>query len=202
MLPLRMLSVLLILGLVYGCDDIRNPFVNDYERAKQLYKAGNWQAAFKWFSKAAEQGHANAQAVLGSMYANGEGVDEDDKQAVYWFTKAAEQGRASAQVLLGTMFDNGEGVAEDDKQAVYWYTKAAEQGHATAQFNLGLNYAIGEGVAEDDVKAHMWYNIAAANGNEGARALKDILVETMSPSLIAKAQEMARDCVAKNYKGC
>jgi TPR repeat protein len=95
-----------------------------------------------------------------------------------------------------------EGVDEDDKQAVYWYTKAAEQGLAKAQFNLGNRYAKGEGVAEDYVMAHMWFNIAAANGYENARKNKDIYVKTMSPSQIAKAQEMARECVAKNYKGC
>ena len=71
MLPLRMLSVLLILGLVYGCDDIPNPFVNDNDRAYQLYYAGDWQAAFKLYLKVAKQGDAKAQRNLGIMYANG-----------------------------------------------------------------------------------------------------------------------------------
>ena len=155
-----------MLGLVYGCDATANMFVNDNERANQLYAAGDWQAAFKLYSKVAEQGDADAQFNLGVMYANGEGV------------------------------------AEDDKQAVYWYTKAAEQGIASAQFNLGVMYANGEGVAEDYVMAHMWWNIAATNGHENARKNKDILVKKMSPSQIAKAQEMARECVAKNYKDC
>ena len=35
---------------------------------------------------------------LGVMYANGEGVPEDDAQAVSWYRKAAQQGDASAQV--------------------------------------------------------------------------------------------------------
>jgi len=52
----------------------------------------------KWYLLAAEQGFANAQYNLGVMYANGEGVPEDDKQAVKWFRLAAEQGNACSRV--------------------------------------------------------------------------------------------------------
>jgi TPR repeat protein len=44
-----------------------------------------------------EQGDAEAQNNLGMMYANGEGVTRDDKQAAFWFRKAAEQGYAKTQ---------------------------------------------------------------------------------------------------------
>ena len=70
------------------------------------------------------------------MYANGEGVPEDDKEAVKWYRLAAEQGHAQAQYNLGLMYANGEGVPEDDKEAVKWYRLAAEQGHAQAQSTL------------------------------------------------------------------
>ncbi|MDC0148581.1 hypothetical protein OAI46_06955 [Alphaproteobacteria bacterium] len=133
---------------------------------------------------------------------NGMGVAEDDKQAVYWYRKAAEQGNAIAQTNLGAAYDRGGGVVEDDKQAAQWYTKAAEQGNADAQNNLGVMYDIGDGVAEDDVKAHMWFNIAAADGQNNAKSNKKVIKQRMSPSQIEKAQEMARECVAKNYKGC
>jgi len=42
--------------------------------------------------KKAEQGNAFAQYNLGWMYANGQGVTQDYKQAVGWYTKAAGQG--------------------------------------------------------------------------------------------------------------
>ena len=44
------------------------------------------------------------------MYANGEGVPEDDAEAVRWYRLAAEQGLASAQLNLRFMYANGEGV--------------------------------------------------------------------------------------------
>ena len=44
----------------------------------------------------AEKGDAGAQISLGLMYANGEGVPEDDVEAVKWYRKAAEQGHDEA----------------------------------------------------------------------------------------------------------
>jgi TPR repeat protein len=114
----------------------------------------------------------------------------------------AEQGKASAQLNLGVMYAYGEGVIEDDKEAVKWYRLAAEQGDANAQSNLGLKSRKGQGVIQDNVYAHMWWNIAAASGDEQARINKNILVKQMTPQDISKAQDLARECVKKNYKDC
>ena len=48
--------------------------------------------ALKWFRTAAEQGHATAQANLGVMYDNGEGVLENYVRAYAWLNLAAAQG--------------------------------------------------------------------------------------------------------------
>ena len=45
---------------------------------------------------AAEQGLASAQFRLGNMYRTGEGVPQDDGEAVKWYRLATEQGNASA----------------------------------------------------------------------------------------------------------
>ena len=73
--------------------------------------------AVRWFRLAAEQGDASAQFNLGGMYANGEGVLEDDTEAVRWFRLAAEQGHAGAQSSLGFMYDYGQGILEDEAEA-------------------------------------------------------------------------------------
>ena len=117
-------------------------------------------------------------------------------------TLAAEQGEAKAQFNLGVMYDNGEGVPQDDKTAVKWYTLAAEQGLANAQFNLGWMYDEGLGVPQDNVYAHMWWNIAASSGDKDAIGNRDIIAKRMTPSQLEKAQDLARECVRKNYKGC
>ena len=81
-----------------------------------------------WIRKAAEQGHVDAQGLLGSMYFNGRGVAQDDKQAVAWIRKAAEQGDAKAQRILGMTYDIGKGVVQDNKLAYVWSSVSASNG--------------------------------------------------------------------------
>ena len=115
--------------------------------------------------KAAEQGGAQAQYLLGVRYANGEGVPQDDGEAVKWYRKAAEQGHANAQFNLGGMYANGKGVPEDDREALKWHRMAAEQDHEHAQRRLGDMYSSGIGVPKDDIEAFKWYRRAAEQGN-------------------------------------
>ena len=134
------------------------------------------------------------------------GLDAYDRgdyaTALREFKPLAEQGDAYAQYNLGVMYDNGQGVPKDYKTAVKWYTLAAEQGYALAQFNLGVMYNKGEGVIQDYVRAHMWGNLGASNGNENGAKLRDLVAKIMTPSQLEKAQDLARECEKKNYKGC
>ena len=114
----------------------------------------------------------------------------------------AEEGNAAAQNNLGLMYHNGWGVPQDDKEAVRLYRLAAEQGYADAQGNLGVMYVFGKGVTKDFVYAHMWGNIALMNGNERGELVRDGVAEKMTSSQIEEAQQLARECVKKNYKGC
>ena len=88
--------------------------------------------------KAADQGDAKAQVDLGVMYANGDGVPENDAEAVKWFRKAADQGDAKAQVDLGVMYANGEGVPENFIRAYVWWSMAKTQGQTDAAGNLDI----------------------------------------------------------------
>jgi hypothetical protein len=54
----------------------------------------------------------------------------------------------------------------------------------------------------------MWFNIAALNENgeeairEDASSRRETIESEMTPAQIAEAQNLARECVRKNYKGC
>ncbi len=50
------------------------------------------QGSVKWYRKAAEQGHADAQGRVGVHYYLGEGVLKDDVAAFVWFNLAAFNG--------------------------------------------------------------------------------------------------------------
>jgi uncharacterized protein len=73
----------------------------------------------------AQRGDAHAQAMLGFMYANGEGVPQSYDLAVEWYKRAAEQGDANGQYLLGLMYDKGFGVTADVVIAHKWLSLAA-----------------------------------------------------------------------------
>ena len=136
--------------------------------------------ALEWCRQAAEQGDADAQNNLGSMYYDGQGVNKDYAEAVRWYRKSAEQGtaleqgNAHSQVNLGLMYKNGYGVAQDDTEAAKWFRKGVEQGDARAQYSLAFMYWRGKGVPRNNAEAAKWFRKAAAQGHAGA---KEILEE-------------------------
>ncbi|MGE4367555.1 tetratricopeptide repeat protein, partial [Thermomonas sp.] len=141
------------------------------------------------------RGYANAQYNLALMYAEGQGVPQDETEAVQWYRKAAEQGEAAAQNNLGWMYANGRGVSRDDAEAAKWYRKAAEQGVAAAQYNFGRMYESGQGVDEDKVLAYALYNLAAADNSFKEKTLladRDRLAGTLSRAELQEGQALAR----------
>ena len=170
--------------------------------AKAAYERGDYAQALKILKPLAAQGVAEAQFNLGNMYDTGRGVTQDDKEAVKWWKLSAAQGHASAQFNLGIMYTNGKGVTQDFKEGMKWYRLAAEQGYADAQFNLGIMYENGKGVIQDYASAHMWWNLASSAGVADGAKNRDIVAKLMTPQQIEKAQDMARACQARNFKGC
>ena len=197
---MKNLHVLLMVSLLTCAGGVA--IAQDYDAGLKVAQAGDFQTALKEWKSLADQGHAYAQYNLGWMYANGEGVPEDDAEAARWYRLAADQGDADAQHNLGVMYYNGEGVPEDDAEAARWFRLAADQGDADAQHNLGVMYYDGEGVLQDNVTAHMWFNIAGANGAEDGRDDREIIERKMTPADISEAQKRARICMASNYTDC
>lgn len=103
---------------------------------REAHEYGRFEYAMAILSPLAQAGVAPAQALVGYMYANAEGVERDDATAVSWFRKAAEQGDPDGQANLGFMYANGRGVAMSKDEAMKWYLYAAEQGNVGAQYNL------------------------------------------------------------------
>jgi TPR repeat protein len=110
------------------------------EQAEQAYRNGiaysfgdgvpqDHAAAFQWYVRAAELGHAAGQYKVGAAYAYGEGVARDPVQAAIWYRQAALQGYAVAQRNLGSMYANGDGVERNRAMAMAWYSILAEAGN-------------------------------------------------------------------------
>ncbi|MDE2118788.1 MAG: sel1 repeat family protein [Betaproteobacteria bacterium] len=133
--------------------------------AERAYAEGNFEKAAKIYRSLAEQGDAEAQLILGSMYDIGLGGPQNYIEAVKWYRMAAEQGNARAQSKLGSMYDIGLGVSQDYIEAIKWWRMAAEQGDDVAQLSLGRVYDHGRGVPKDFKEAVEWYRLAAEQGN-------------------------------------
>ena len=129
-------------------------------------------------SALAEAGATEAQYSIGVKYDTGDGVPQDDAEAVRWYRLAAEQGHVSAQNNLGVMYGTGRGVPQDDAEAVRWYRLAAEQGDVSAQNNLGVMYDDGLGVPLDDAEAVRWYRLAAEQGDVSAQNNLGVMYST------------------------
>ena len=104
----------------------------DFTAGLRAYLRGDYAAALGEFRPLAKQGDTLAQFYLGRMHDDGEGVPEDDAEAVRWYRLAAEQGHAWAQFDLGAMYAFGEGVPQDDARAYAWFNVAAAQGNTGA----------------------------------------------------------------------
>jgi TPR repeat protein len=164
-----------------------------FEDGVAAAERGDFATALQLWQPLANQGDPRARQSLGNMYANGQGVPQDDAEAVKWFRKAADQGDPGARYNLGVTYQQGQGLPQDYAEAIKWYRRAADQDHASAQTNLGYMYAEGQGVAQDYVSAHMWFSVSSAQGNQTAAKNRDNVARRMTPMQIAEAQRLARE---------
>jgi TPR repeat protein len=89
------------------------------------YQHRNYRLAVAIFAPLANRGDPEAQAFMGVLYYNGQGVPQNYTQAAIWYRRAAEQGHSGAQFMLGQLYDTGQGVPEDIIEAQKWLILAA-----------------------------------------------------------------------------
>ena len=139
------LFALLMLAGVYHIIQTEHELSRIMEAGMTAYEAKDFETAARHFRAAAGHNDAGAQCMLGILYAEGKGVEQDWPEAVKWFRKAAKEdkyrkGMSGAQRRLGDCYFHGTGVEQDLNEATKWYRLAAEQGNekaATALKRLG-----------------------------------------------------------------
>jgi TPR repeat protein len=70
---------------------------------KKHYRRGDHENAFKYWTRAAGLGDAEAHFNLSVMYYKGEGVDRDEKKQVYHLEEAAIGGHPAARHNIGVL---------------------------------------------------------------------------------------------------
>ncbi len=100
----------------------------------------DYNQAFQWYKKAAEQGSACAQLKVGRLHAQ----DGDHDDAAIWYKKAAKQGNIEAQVSLAELYVEGNGVPENEKKYAKLLRRAAENGDTHSQILVMNMYREGD----------------------------------------------------------
>lgn len=114
---------------------------------------------------AARQGAPEAQALLGQILLDGQGIERDPALARTWFGIAAEQGHAMARNMLGRCLEHGWGGDQDLPGAARHYRLAMQQGLDWAAYNYAGLLATGRGVERDQAAAFALYLQAAEAGH-------------------------------------
>jgi len=149
------------------------------------YKNGHKDQAVEAYRYAAENGQIGATWKLARMYAEGDGVTQDDYEAFKFFSEIADQDVepgspeesyvSDALVALGNYMMTGipgTPVTADEVQAQEYYMRAAANyRNPNAQFEMGRMFLKGEGGVKASVKqAARWFQLAAEKGHAGAQA--------------------------------
>ena len=140
---------------------------------------GDIEPALPVLEREAAAGSAEAQFALGSLYANGQGVDLNYRRAAELIRSAADQGIAQAQMVLAWLYTAGYGVEADEDEARRLYLAAAEGGDPEAQLAVAVMYQFGRHGTEKDPKEMLrWYQAAAEQDHARAQfALGKLMAE-------------------------
>jgi uncharacterized protein len=152
------------------------------------YQAGDMKSSVEAFKYAAASGNPLARWKLGKMYADGDGVPQDDAKAFDYFTQIVQNYDednhsvrdmsvvSNAFVALGVYDLNGIANTEvkpDAERALEMFQYAALNfGSADAQYNLARLYLDGAAsVPKDPRQAVRWMALAAEKNHKQAQAL-------------------------------
>ena len=109
------------------------PVSADVEAARDLMEANRFQEAREELWPAARSGNADAEELIGVMYAMGLGVEQDHARAFDWYLRSAMKGHAGAQSGVGWYYEVGLGMpAPDLLRAYVWYALSAIGGDPDA----------------------------------------------------------------------
>jgi hypothetical protein len=181
-------------GVVLGFTSMRVPDaalkltpVEAFRWGAQALRIGNIPPGVRALEFAAANGHPIAQWKLGRMFADGDGVKQDELRAFEYFREVADAHAedspgtrlsyivANSFVSLGNFYLEGipnSQVKPDADRAREMFAYAASYfGDRDAQFHLARLYIDGNGVSRDARIAARWLNLAADKGQHEAQAV-------------------------------
>ena len=129
----------------------------EIENARDLMEKGEFKQAMKELLPAARSGNADAEELIGIMYAMGLGVERDDVRAFEWYLRSSMKGHPGAQSGVGWYYEIGRGMPAPDLVRAYtWYVLSAIGGDPDAA--ISQEEVIKKMTSEQIEKAHKLIN--------------------------------------------
>ena len=126
----------------------------ELENARDLMEEGKFKEAMQELLPAARSGNAEAEELIGVMYAMGLGVERDDVRAFEWYLRASLKGHPGAQSGIGWYYEIGRGLPAPDLIRAYtWYVLSAIGGDPDAA--ISQEEVIKKMTPEEIEKAHI-----------------------------------------------
>ena len=135
----------------------------------------NYEKAFEWFLKSAQEGNKFAQYSLANLYYYGNGAEKNLKEAFGWYMRSAKQGQPYASYAVAQMYSKGEYVEHDEKTAQEYYNQALSgflkleadgQADDNLFYKIGAMYKNGLGTEADMNKAIDYFKRSAELNNK------------------------------------
>ena len=135
----------------------------------------NYEKAFEWFLKSAQEGNKFAQYSLANLYYYGNGAEKNLKEAFGWYMRSAKQGQPYASYAVAQMYSKGEYVEHDEKTAQKYYNQALSgflkleadgQADDNLFYKIGAMYKNGFGTEADMNKAIGYFKRSAELNNK------------------------------------
>lgn len=145
----------------------------------------DFDKAFSWFLKAANQNNGKALYFLGWMYEYGQGVGIDYKKAKEYYYKCTKSSSKyycfKAHFQIGLLAYYGKGCDVNYEEAFFNFIPAAAWGgDGGAMYYLGWMHEYGQGAQKDITTAIEWYEKSKDAGYEAAKKKLQEL-ETIKP---------------------
>jgi tRNA A-37 threonylcarbamoyl transferase component Bud32 len=130
----------------------------------EAVRISEWTAAFALCTQEATTIPVSARN-LGILYAEGRGVEKNERLAAFHFKFAADSLDLPAVLEMARRYETGRGIAMNQGRAAGQYRLAAELGAQETFSIVARRYDEGNGFQEDPERAVYWYLKAAEAGD-------------------------------------
>lgn len=124
-----------------------------------------WSRGLELYRQAIGLGSIEALNYLGMAHLQGQGVEQNNGEAMRLFKQAVDNGSGVACCNIGNIYHSGQGTEVDYIEAADWYLRSADAGVEIAMVSYGHMWWSGHGRPVSAYEAVKWYRKAAEEGD-------------------------------------